>query len=368
MDMAARGAEGTGSGGGSVEDVVRLSQVAQWPSVEAAVDAVLDLLGVEVACATEMTAAEQHLRVLRGDGKSFSVREGWALPLDTTLCQRVLDGRLPSINPDVRADPRAASVPATVAGDLGAFVSVPMRFSNGRLFGTLCAASHAAKPGLSYRELRFLHVYARIIADQFEREATGEQARLLEVRTAAARTLVAAVRSRDRYTGEHSRDVVEHAVAVARRLGLTEAQIFEVELVSLLHDIGKIAIPDAILRKRGALTNEEWEIMREHPIEAELLVRRTTGLEHLALMVRGEHERWDGNGYPDGLAGEAIPLASRITLACDAYHAMTSDRPYRRAMAPAQARAELEANSGTQFDPEVVAELLAASGSSAAAG
>jgi GAF domain-containing protein len=353
---------------GSVEDVVRLSQVAQSPSVEAAVDAVLDLLGVEVACATEMTAAEQHLRVLRGDGKSFGVKEGWALSLDTTLCQRVLDGRLPHLNPDVRTDPRAASVPATVAGDLGAFASVPLRFSNGRLFGTLCAASHAAKPGLGYRVLQFLHVYARIIADQFEREATGEQARLLEARTAAARTLVAAVRSRDRYTGEHSRDVVEHAVAVARRLGLTEEEIFEVELVSLLHDIGKIAIPDAILRKRGALTSGEWKVMREHPIEAEMLVRKTTGLEHLALMIRGEHERWDGTGYPDGLAGEAIPLASRITLACDAYHAMTSDRPYRRAMAPAQARAELEANSGTQFDPKVVAELLAASGSSAAAG
>lgn len=363
--MAARAVDqGTESQSVSVEDVVRLSQVAQSPDVEVAVDAVLDLLGFEIVCATELTAAEQQVRVLSGDGESFGVAVGAALPLDDTFCKRILDGRLPHLNPDVRGDPRAAAVPATAAADVGAFASVPLRFTDGRLFGTLCAASHTAKPGLGYRELQFLHVYARIISDHFEREATGERARLLQARTAAARTLVAAVRSRDRYTGEHSRDVVEYAVAVARRLQLSDQAIVEVELVSLLHDIGKIAIPDAILQKPGPLTTQEWRVMREHPIEAEMLVSKTPGLEHLAPMVRAEHERWDGAGYPDGIAGTAIPMASRITFACDAYHAMTSDRPYRRAMAPDQARAELEANSGTQFDPNVVAELLVASGSS----
>lgn len=338
---------------------MRLSEVAQSPSAAAAVDAARELLGVEVAFVAEMTAAEQRIRVLRGDGESFGLDEGTVIPLDTSLCKQILDGRLPNLNPDIRADPRAASVPAVEAADIGAFASVPLRSSNGRCFGTLCAASHTAKPGLGYRELQLLHVYARIIADQLEREAAGAQARLLQVQTAAARTLAAAVRARDCYTGEHSRNVVEHAVAVGRRLALSEEEIFEVELVALLHDIGKIAIPDAILHKRGALTEQEWRVMREHPIEAELLLRETLGLEHLAPMIRAEHERWDGAGYPDGLAGEDIPLASRITLACDAYHAMTSERPYRHAMAPDQARAQLVANAGTQFDPRVVDALLA---------
>jgi HD-GYP domain-containing protein (c-di-GMP phosphodiesterase class II) len=108
----------------------------------------------------------------------------------------------------------------------------------------------------------------------------------------------------------------------------------------MLHDIGKIAIPDAILQKRGPLTDEEWKIMRTHPISSERLIRNVPGLAHLAPAIRGEHERWDGHGYPDGLAGDHISLASRITFVCDAYNAMTTDRPYRHALPAAQAQAE----------------------------
>lgn len=115
---------------------------------------------------------------------------------------------------------------------------------------------------------------------------------------------------------------------------------------------------DAILKKHGALTEDEWEIMRGHPISSERLIRTIPGLSHLAAAVRAEHERWDGSGYPDGLAGETIPLASRITLVCDAYHAITSDRPYRHALTPAQARAEIAAGSGSPFCPSAAQALL----------
>jgi HD-GYP domain-containing protein (c-di-GMP phosphodiesterase class II) len=128
--------------------------------------------------------------------------------------------------------------------------------------------------------------------------------------------------------------------------------------VAMLHDIGKIAVPDTILGKPGSLTEEEWQVMRSHSESGEELIRNTPGLEHLAPAIRAEHERWDGGGYPDGLAGEGIPLVSRITFVCDAYHAMTSDRPYRSALPEDEARAELEAGAGTQFCPRCATALL----------
>jgi HD-GYP domain-containing protein (c-di-GMP phosphodiesterase class II) len=125
-----------------------------------------------------------------------------------------------------------------------------------------------------------------------------------------------------------------------------------------LHDIGKIAIPDAILNKDGPLTDSEWTVMRTHPVRSAALVSAVPGLAHLAAAVRAEHERWDGKGYPDGLKGQQIPLASRITFVCDAYHAMTSDRPYRAALFTAQARAEIADGSGSQFCPDTAQAFL----------
>ena len=172
------------------------------------------------------------------------------------------------------------------------------------------------------------------------------------------RALLAAVNARDSYTAMHSREVVTLARGVARRLGLDEAKTSEVEHIALLHDLGKIAIPDAILRKPGPLTSHEQTLMRQHPVVGAQILASMPELAHLAPAARAEHERWDGGGYPDGLAGEDIPIASRITLVCDAYHAMTSNRPYRRAMSSAAAREEIRREAGAQFCPYAAAALL----------
>jgi HD-GYP domain-containing protein (c-di-GMP phosphodiesterase class II) len=344
---------------GEIDDLVNLREAAETSSVSRAVEAVREFLGMEVAYASEFVDGQQVFRNVRGDKESFGVDNGTRFDLGQTYCERVLSGRLPNLIPDVRADDRAASLAVTEAADVGAFVSVPLRFSDGRLFGTLCAASHEAQPSLGYRELQFLKVFARLISDQLERGALEHRTRELEMQAAAAEALVAAVQARDSYTGEHSRDVVAHAGAVARMLGLGEAEVVDVERVALLHDIGKIAVPDAILGKPAALNEDEWKVMREHPALGERLIRATPGLAHLAPAIRAEHERWDGGGYPDGLRAEQIPLASRITLVCDAYHAMISDRPYRAALPAAAARAEIEANAGTQFCPVAARALLA---------
>jgi diguanylate cyclase (GGDEF)-like protein/putative nucleotidyltransferase with HDIG domain len=175
----------------------------------------------------------------------------------------------------------------------------------------------------------------------------------------AVEALAIALLERDRYTGEHSESVVDMAARVASSLGLSAEQIEDVRSAALLHDIGKVGIPDAILNKPGPLTPEEREVMAEHPVIGERILRSIGGFSTVAAIVRHEHESFDGSGYPDGIAGERIPIGSRIILACDAYHAMTSDRPYRKRMSHADAFAELTRCAGRQFDPDVTGALAA---------
>ena len=174
----------------------------------------------------------------------------------------------------------------------------------------------------------------------------------------AIEALAVALLERDRYTGEHSEAVIEMSGAVARNLGLKLPEVERVRSAALLHDIGKVAIPDEILHKPGPLTDDEWKLMKEHPVIGERILRVLPGLGNVARIVRHEHERWDGGGYPDGLIGDAIPLGSRIIIAADTYHAITSDRPYRAARSHSEAVEELTRCAGTQFDPTVTAALI----------
>ena len=176
----------------------------------------------------------------------------------------------------------------------------------------------------------------------------------------AVGALAAAIDARDNYTHSHSEQVVTLALETARLLGLPPAELEGVRDGALLHDVGKVAIPNEILYKPGPLTDGEWRVMREHPAIGEQILRRTPELESIAALVRHEHERWDGDGYPDRLQGTAIPIASRIIFACDAYSAMITARPYREPMSEVAAIEELRKGAGTQFDPTVVTALLEA--------
>jgi putative nucleotidyltransferase with HDIG domain len=167
------------------------------------------------------------------------------------------------------------------------------------------------------------------------------------------------VEADDAYTGSHSREVVDLAMAVADELGLDAKERREVEFVALLHDVGKVRIPKEIINKPGKLTDEERAIINTHTIEGERMLKKVGGLlGRVGAVVRSCHERWDGGGYPDGLSDEAIPLVARIVSCCDAYNAMTTDRSYRAALPEREARAELERNAGGQFDPAVVDALF----------
>lgn len=166
------------------------------------------------------------------------------------------------------------------------------------------------------------------------------------------------VEADDHYTGSHSRDVVDLSLAVADQMRLDSKRRRDVEFAALLHDVGKIHVPKDIINKRGPLDESEWAVIRRHTIDGELMLRKVGGtLSNVGRIVRSSHERFDGRGYPDGLAGDDIPLEARIVSVCDSFSAMTTNRPYRHALSVAQAVAELRSCAGSQFDPHVVYAL-----------
>lgn len=175
---------------------------------------------------------------------------------------------------------------------------------------------------------------------------------------AAVQALAAAVDAKDSYTRGHSLRVAEIAADLARETGCDGTFVELVYTTGTLHDVGKIGVPDAILKKPGKLTDEERSVMETHPVLGEVIVRKVPKLADTLPGVRHHHEHWSGRGYPDGLAGEAIPLIARYLAIADTYDAMTSDRPYRPGMAPERALAEIERCAGTQFDPELAAAFV----------
>ena len=201
---------------------------------------------------------------------------------------------------------------------------------------------------------RQLERYAADLREVFKQE----RARAQELRhsyKATVRALSNAVEARDAYTGKHAERVAAYGMELARCCGLEVEDSPQIEFGFLLHDVGKVAVPDAILFKSGSLTEEEYSLVRRHPVIGSEILRDIDFLGEGKLVVRHHHERWDGQGYPDGLEGDAIPLAARVFAVADALDALTTHRPYRPASTFAEARHEVLRGAGTQFDPVVVA-------------
>jgi ribonuclease P protein subunit RPR2 len=200
---------------------------------------------------------------------------------------------------------------------------------------------------------RQLERYAADLRETFKQE----RARALELRqsyVATVRALANAVEARDAYTGKHAERVAAYGIAIAKAGGMSIADDPEIEFGFLLHDVGKVAVPDAILFKPEPLDGPERTVMERHAEIGWEILRDVDFLGEAKLVVRHHHERWDGAGYPDGLAGEAIPLAARVFSVADTFDALTTDRPYRPGMDIAKARTIVEEGSGTQFDPAAV--------------
>jgi len=246
---------------------------------------------------------------------------------------------------------RASEGPAALA-------SMPMHVRD-RVIGVAAAVRHPTVRAFTPAELAPLQELADQAAMAIEQASLFAKVRSyasdLEISyDTTLRALMAALDTKDSATEGHSERVARLTVAVARDMGLPEESMLDIERGALLHDVGKIGVPDSVLRKPSSLNRKEWEAMQKHPLLAGLMVSKVDFLERAMPILLYHHERYDGSGYPFGLAQDRIPLEARIFAVVDAYDAMTSERPYRKAVTPEEALQEIRANTGIQFDPQVV--------------
>ena len=258
----------------------------------------------------------------------------------------------PVLVEDVLLHPWKKEIPHTDAHTL---FCLPLK-RKGNLVGLLYA--EADKPMYRSRSLwsPFLDLMLRNLTLAVENVRLT--AKLQESFKVALRVLVSSLEARDAYTIGHSENVRELCIRLGERLGLSRKELDTLEIAAILHDVGKIGIPDNILLKKGQLTPEEFERVKEHTLIGERIVAQIPGMQEVARMIRSHHERWDGSGYPDGLSGEAIPFLARVIAVCDVYDALVSLRPYREALANEDALRIMERESGRHFDPGILEAFL----------
>ena len=293
------------------------------------------------------------------DDRGDSAHRGDGLGRAIAAAREQLGLEIVCVSPAVRAEDlrdAAAAGPSSIDPLADGSAIVPLE-AGGRLHGSLLCRPIDGHE-LDDRDLGFLRVLGRVVGAHIERSERDRLRRREQAETSGLQALLAAIEARDSYTGEHSRSVVDLSLRVARELRLNGRELSHVEQVALLHDVGKVAVPDAVLQKKGPLTEPEVELVRRHPVVGARIVGSVSELAHLAPAIRSGHERWDGYGYPDRLSGDEIPILSRITFVCDAYDAMVTDRPYRAALPPKAATEEVRRNAGSQFCPHSAEALL----------
>jgi putative nucleotidyltransferase with HDIG domain len=280
--------------------------------------------------------------------------DDWEQPVSVGINGRAARTGEPVIVPDTARDPDFV----TPDGDgvwAGSELAVPIRVA-GEVWGVL-NLEDLETDAFGPDDLVFADLLAGHIGAALDRSRLYNELEVTFTTTLAM--LSDALERKDAYTAAHADDVADLSVAVARRLGLPDDEIKTVNYGGLLHDIGKIGIRSEVLLKPSRLTDEEFEEIKQHTIIGADMLSRIPFFDAVVPLVRSAHERWDGRGYPDGLAGAAIPLGARVICACDAYNAMITERPYKVAMPVDDAKAELRRCAGSQFDPLVVDALLA---------
>lgn len=282
--------------------------------------------------------------------RCFSAGGTTARPPSKTLAAAALKQKQSLLFRDASEAAKLQSDSA-VRGDLGSVVCALLHTPE-REIGVLYLDRARNQDPFADDDLYTADSVAAAMALGLDRRQLVERHQNLFLQTVTA--LAQAVEMRDRYTGNHTHRVTAYAQLLAAEMGLSTEERRQLQVATVLHDIGKIAIDDAVLRKPDRLTPAEFDVMKSHVTRGAEIVQMIPGLGWALPVVRGHHERWDGKGYPDGLRGEANPLPARIVAVADAFDAMTSDRPYRRGMPSARAFAELQSGAGTHFDPRCV--------------
>jgi len=334
------------------------ARVSAMTDVQAIAEAVVDELHRAFGfflCAVIRVRDDDYVEAMsvRGDRFERLGQAAWSQPRQAGVIGRCLRERRTLLVGDVTTEPGYRSTPET--GDVLSELCAPLWVGD-ELWGALNIEEIEADA--------FDEDDARLLATLADQVGSAMRSALLYERLeraylGTAEALATALEAKDSYTATHAQSIVRWADEVGAALGLDAQARRDLRYGAVFHDIGKISVPEAILNKRGPLTPEEWTVVQRHTVIGEQILAPVDFLARVLPIVRHEHERWDGSGYPDGRAGDDIPIGARIVFVCDAFHAMTSDRPYRAAMPAAAARAELRASSGTQFDPAVVDAFLA---------
>ena len=290
-------------------------------------------------------AGELYFRIVRG--RAAPGIQSLRVPLGRGIVGDVARSGRAEIVHDVAADTRWSG-DSDASFTTRSILTVPL-VARGRVIGVLQLLNRLDGHGFDADDLRRMELFAGPLAAAVANARLyAEQKRLfLEMVT----TLAEAIERRDPYTGGHVRRVVTYSVLLGQELGLAAEQLEELRLAAILHDIGKIGVPDQILRKPARLEAEETRVMERHTVDGAEMVARIRSMRPLLAGIRSHHERPDGRGYPDGLTDPELPTVPRIIAVADTFDAMTTDRPYRRALAPGAAAAEIARGAGTQFCP-----------------
>ncbi len=340
-----------------------LLELAMELSAAEGMDQVLERI---VASAARLLGSPKTTVWLQEPEGGFVCRASWgysgeersrlaALRFPASMLEEGFDPESPFLLADPSPAIREVPGAAEAFGGL-TYAIAPLRLDGNRHGSIVVGAPALGDYAFSERKMRLLAgiaYQARLAINNATSFESLEQTFLSTVEA-----LANALEAKDEYTSSHARSITDMALDVGRRLGVSGADLKRLELGALFHDIGKIGIPSDILRKPGPLTPEERGVMEKHPEIGEMILAPIERLADVRPIVRHCHEHFDGSGYPDGLRGDGIPLAARIILVCDAFHAMTTDRPYRQRLPVEEARRRLRAGAGTQFDPVVVRAFL----------
>ena len=313
----------------------------------------LRMTGADGVAIADHDEAAATVRVLLTAGTAIASRDDVSFPASSSVWGEALRDARPVIVDDYRRHELAH--PLLVDAGLRSLVTVPITV-DGRAVGTIDAYTVNRPQRFGSSQLAVLEVLAQqagalITQDRLYHELESSYRATVEA-------LTNALAVKDTYTSEHVREIAELALELGRGFRLGARRMRDLEYAAILHDIGKIGVPTHILTKPGPLDETERALVERHTETGHALLRDIPFLARVAEIVRACHERWDGAGYPDGLAGERIPLEARIIFVCDTWHAMRSDRPYRAALDAETARGRLRAAAGTQLDPRVVDAFL----------
>ncbi|HRU07728.1 MAG TPA: HD domain-containing protein, partial [Candidatus Brocadiia bacterium] len=325
------------------------AETSQEQLYERILDAIFEVITPDRGFLLVIPSKDAEMEVVCQRPKAL--RRGKGLPFSTTVTQECLSRRVSIMRVNAMNDEQYGQARSVIEQSIHSVMCVPVE-SLETVYGVIYVDRIRNPSAFSRRDLELLAAVGKQAGIAIERTRLVRQVRRMLYST--VRALVASIEAKDEDTKGHSLRVTTYALKISRAIDLPETERQTLELASLLHDVGKIAVEGDILRKPGKLTDEEREGIRQHPVVGGEIVSKVEAAEEIARIVRHHHERWDGSGYPDGLAGEAIPHLARVLAVADAFDAMTSRRPYREEMSLAEVAQELRQGAGRQFDPALV--------------